>query len=67
MTMRALRVIAMRGRAGMMREILLDIWSKIPTFMIFVADDIDGALFLVDRIVVMSSKAAASHWRGSAR
>ncbi|MCO7620894.1 ABC transporter ATP-binding protein [Pseudomonas guariconensis] len=39
-----------------MQELLLEVWSGIRTTVVFVTHDIDEALFLADRILVMSPR-----------
>ncbi|MEK6292025.1 MAG: ATP-binding cassette domain-containing protein, partial [Paraburkholderia tropica] len=42
----------------MMQTLLLDIWAKIRTTVVFVTHDIDEALFLGDRILMLSQRPA---------
>ncbi|KAF1072117.1 MAG: Taurine import ATP-binding protein TauB [Pseudomonas citronellolis] len=40
----------------MMQELLLQIWTRLRTSVLFITHDIDEALFLADRILVMSPR-----------
>jgi NitT/TauT family transport system ATP-binding protein len=42
----------------MMQTLLLDIWSKLRTTVVFVTHDIEEALFLSDRILMLSKRPA---------
>ncbi|RRS00946.1 ABC transporter ATP-binding protein [Aquabacterium soli] len=39
-----------------MQELLLELWTRLKTTVVFVTHDIDEALFLADRILVMSPR-----------
>jgi NitT/TauT family transport system ATP-binding protein len=41
---------------SMMQRLLLEVWERIKTTIIFITHDIDEALYLADRILVMSAR-----------
>ncbi|MFT9055342.1 MAG: ABC transporter ATP-binding protein [Ethanoligenens sp.] len=44
---------------GLMQELLLNVWQKSPKTIIMVTHDIDEAIFLADRVIVMTAHPGA--------
>ncbi|MGF6653051.1 ABC-type nitrate/sulfonate/bicarbonate transport system ATPase subunit [Paraburkholderia youngii] len=40
----------------MMQTLLLDIWTRLRTTVVFVTHDVEEALFLADRILILSKR-----------
>ena len=41
-----------------MQNLLLDVWTQVPTTVLFVTHDVDEALYLADRVIVLSARPA---------
>jgi ABC-type nitrate/sulfonate/bicarbonate transport system ATPase subunit len=51
----------------LMQELLLGIWEAEKKTALFVTHDIDEAVFMGSRVVVMSARPGASSWIGRCR